>query len=106
MRNLIFVFGFFAKRLRSRMSRDLFSEVCGGIDKEVATAHRWIEDIELECFAPERIIFRSRCPGLFHSVMPFNFREKWSDCLLDDVFNNVIWRVIRPGFAAFCFVGY
>src|SRR5438132_12514472 len=100
MRNLIFVFGFFAKRLRSRMSRDLFSEVCGGIDKEVATAHRWIEDIELECFAPERIIFRSRCPGLFHSVMPFIFREKWSDFLLEDVVNNFISSLLHNGYSA------
>src|ERR1700730_3259859 len=38
--------------------------------------------------------------------MSFNFREKWFDCLLDDVFNNVIRRVIRPCFAPFCFVSY
>src|SRR5882724_8381885 len=58
--NLIFVLRFFPQRLRRWMAGDFFSKIRSRVDKEVATPHRWIEDVERERFPSKRIVSRSR----------------------------------------------
>ena len=83
-----------------RMINDVVGEINRGFDKEMAAAHRRIANVQLENFAGKRIFLAGFDIGVLS-----DFRQQRLKGFFDDIFYNVIRRVVSAGGFAFAFVG-
>ena len=104
MRDLIFVFRFFAERLRGWMSGDFLGEIRGCTDKKVSAAHGWIEDVECQCGVGEGVILYSGNSRSSYIFLLIDIGKQWADRIFYDVFYDVVRRIVGACLSTFCLV--
>src|SRR5205823_4791165 len=102
--NLLFISRFLAKWLGRWMRRDLLREVRRCFDKEVTAAHRRVEDVELKRSISERVVLQAGGSSVLYILSLVDRGKQRADGILDDIFYDVVRRVISAGLATLCFV--